>query len=128
MCVCSCFTHGLELFLLHFFVSGYLVYHHCLPFVNQIIASFGCYYSSLPFSFFLSVFIYLTVSKISPTKHRTPFLPSSCLDSQNVRYIVESLLGCLFIPGAQTRQSYRCHTFLVLFACLLGYFFILAPS
>lgn len=35
------------------------------------------------------------------------------------------LLGCLFRPAAQTRQSCSCHTFS--FVCLVGYLFILAP-
>ena len=51
------------------------------------------------------VFSYLTVDKTSPTKHRTPFFPPAGLCSQHVRCILESLLGCSFMPTAHTRQS-----------------------
>lgn len=77
--------------------------------------------STLAFLFLLLSpdFSYLTVDKTSPTKHRTPFFPPVGLCSQHVRCILESLLGCSFMPTAHTRQSCKHHTFKTLPVCSL---------
>ena len=121
MCVCSCLSHGvasLLLLLLCFWVSS-------PPSASAVCQPSHCCSQLLPFTLAILLFplspvlSYLTVAKTSPIKHRTPFLPPSGLCSQNVRCILESLLSCLLTPGAQTRQSCRCCTFLALLVCLL---------
>lgn len=108
-CFCSCF-----------FVSR-CVFHrqHLLLPTEFLRLPAATIYSCLSLFASVSCFQLLNCWQDITNQAQNSFFPPAGLCSQHVRCILESLLGCSFMPTAHTRQSCKCHTLKSLLVCSL---------